>query len=1074
MAHATNTPQAAPHAAPQGRRGSKPLQHAFTFSPPGHNRPQSAKKRSKTLDDYSMPEDDYDNDSPRKGGHSLRKRARVDYTFEQIDDDVVVPNSSAASSSRNKKRRPDQPFDSEELFGPGMKRRGASLDADTPSNRRRNPSRKSSEARGNYREDAEDDENDVQDTIEVGVLLSDIDQSDVPHLSHSDASSPDLSPGAPQKSTPTLSQLDGVYTSRNADNLADPGSEKGPVSPTNKMHMGDSSRNSPQLPAQGLSPQLPNDDLIDPQLKFEEPEIPNGHDAPVGRVSGSPPPQLQQQPQQRSQSPPPPNNQAATQEEPSVIITTEDSATDAPEIVQSASVLEDAPAELSKSFTEDTVVHVLQEQKEPEEIRQASPLPQARSKSPEPTTNIDDKTEPNDAEDKHVAQNDHAAESSSSQSAANGLPQSLSPPSPDAQQQPEAIPVATFEAETAVEPSSSATEELVGTPVRQAESILVKPVASRTQPEPAGPQIVTQSMSFRPQPRPVGRWAHLTPYVDGEHVSYPEKKGRFEDEVVASEDQTPEDKDIDRDASYMEPMVDDNDEGPDPASGEALATALNTPMRGSPVPDSIDPTAPNSPVPVGDDAYDVEISESQEPPERTRYFKYRKLRDPEEYISAIENFEDMSTADLYEIMEAINISLVQWQSEWNDLGKVVDDYENSLRRRIADSKYESRTRNFHQHGINYEEPDFAVKGYKAKDKDSINETRYLQAQDRIMASTYGFEYDPHPSKIGRQNPETQQSGIMTRGRSLRNQPKPTAKATEADEVTGKRQRKPVQLFDPASQDISRSSTPVPTRGRRRKNANADEDNQPTANSSFNGDANSDGEIDGPKMRRRRGPRPKMAVPSIIEELVPHPADDSIINDSPSRPSRRGRAKQPIRYDDEGFEYRFVEEEPRLEKPHRRRHLLTLKIPRGKHFSEPSSAITDNGDSRPSTASSDSTSHTAESSYSFRPKRQKRFRDNPDDSEEAGQAPPKKKGKYRSNNPSFEEEILEFPDPLATEAALNASNRKVHKIKVVRAANDSRKGTPVSLPNTEDGDEGPKDYKSMTKSEKMSASMKSKS
>jgi hypothetical protein len=51
-------------------------------------------------------------------------------------------------------------------------------------------------------------------------------------------------------------------------------------------------------------------------------------------------------------------------------------------------------------------------------------------------------------------------------------------------------------------------------------------------------------------------------------------------------------------------------------------------------------------------------------------------------------------------------------------------------------------------------------------------------------------------------------------------------------------------------------------------------------------------------------------------------------------------------------------------------------------------------------------------------------------------------------------------------------RKVAKIKVVRPASDARNGTPSSQPGG-DGDEKPKDYKNMTKSEKMSASMKSK-
>lgn len=368
----------------------------------------------------------------------------------------------------------------------------------------------------------------------------------------------------------------------------------------------------------------------------------------------------------------------------------------------------------------------------------------------------------------------------------------------------------------------------------------------------------SQSGPSKPQPAPAGRWSYLTPYIDGEYVTYPEKKARTDDET-AGDEAIPEDKDVDKDADKevndIEPLMDDNDDTPDPSGFEAQTPALNTPLRGSPAPDSSDPTASNSPAPAGDDGDEGDVSESQEPPESRRHFRYRKLRDPEEYVSIIENYEDMSTAELYEVLEAINVSLVQWQSEWTDLGKVVDDHENSLRRRLADSKYESKTRNLAQHGVNHEEPDFAVKGYKAKEKELMSETRYLQGQDRIMAATYGFEYDPHPSKIGRQNPETQQVGIMTRGRSLRNQPRQTVKASEADEVTGKRQRKPVQHFDPATENASRSSTPVPTRCRRRRNVNAADDDAHVAfGSSFNGDGNSDAES-AAKSRRRRGAHP---------------------------------------------------------------------------------------------------------------------------------------------------------------------------------------------------------------------------
>ncbi|KAL7961088.1 hypothetical protein V8C34DRAFT_35605 [Trichoderma compactum] len=1094
MAHATNTPQGAP----QGRRANKSLQPAFTFSTPGPTRPSNLRKRSKTMDDYAVADDDYENESPKKGGHSLRKRARVDYTFEQIDDDADFSNpvsASTSASARNKKRRPDSnSYDSEDLYGSGLKRRGASVDADTPSSRRRNPSRKMSEARA-YKDDVEDDENDVQDTIEVGVLYSDSEKSDSAHMDHSNASSTDLSVG-PQKSTPIHSGQDSSFS---LAGLAEPplGAEQrlnhaGPadavVSVASPADIPDFSPVKPEGESRSQSESgrerlhSPHDTTApaEPQLKIQQ-----AHDATLDTATqdgAQPSPhnnnnknadnnssgqsaekhEQDSQPRQSPSQPSPPPPASRTAE----VTPAEDTVSVKP------------PLQLpEKEILQDSLEETRDGNMDSQSGSKPQPPPQELPYYPSAAAHLFTVSAP------LIQRSEPQAQESPKQQSPEPESKPSSPPPPAA--------VSATVASTPASPSTSAFDSTI-LEDSQVTSVDVKSVELPAPiPEndaaggPALPEIHVQEVQvklaaqpsstqpfergpFKPQPSPVGRWAHLTPYIDGEYISYPERKAQPEDEVATSEDPTADD----RETNDMEPMVDDND---DATGVEAPTPALNTPLRGSPAPDSIDPTASNSPAAGGDDGDDVDVSE--EPAERGRSFRYRKLRNPDEYLSAIENYEDMSTAELYEVLESINVSLLQWQTEWTGLGKIVDDYENSLRRRVADIKYESRTRNFHQHGVNYEEPEFVVKGYKSKDKEGMTETRYLQNQDRIMAAAYGFEYDPHPSKIGRQNPETQQAGIMTRGRSLRNQPKPTAKATEADEVTGKRQRKPVQLFDPATQDISRSSTPVPTgRPRRRKTANGDnDDGQYGFGASFNGEPIlSDEEAGETKRRRNRTTRPKATVPSIVEQLVATPlSEEPPVRETP-RSGRKARVKQPIKYDEESMGYQFGEEEPQMEeKPPRRRHLLTLKIPKGKNSSEPSSEITDNGDSRPSTADSDSTSHTAESLYSFRHKRQKRFRDDAEESEEANQAPMKKRNKRTSGvAPLGVEEDFAPTEMLDPDTLAGVNNRKIQKIKVVRNTPASRKGTPSSLPNGEEAEEPQKDYKSMTKSEKMSASMKS--
>ncbi|GKU14021.1 unnamed protein product [Fusarium langsethiae] len=1241
---------------PGGRRSTKPLQHAFTFSPPGSSRNSNSKRRSTTMENFPMP--DEGEHGPKKGGHSLRKRARVDYTFEHIDDDVVVPNST--SSARGKKRRSEINFDTDDFYTNDSKRRGASMGADTPSSRRRNPTRKPSDLKVFHQAALQDDDNDVQDTIEVGAYYSDVDDSELREGAASNHSSPQskMSPKNSPKKSPQIESTKnelpapqfhsshqtepptentapvpelGQIPSEKADSAvehisnsieepvsqpAEPQAENFPNVEPEPETFNDNQQHS-SVPADTndvtaeLKVTMPNTESEPPsttvvpvvsvkteQADHEPVSLPVPVSAPTPAPTIAPPPivaednnqsesihspivhapeptpvngvlelpvtepvpqnnpepdsfttnstNIEEQPshqptvEQIPESPGRSSNQhqehkmdqmdidPVQEEQPAQDVEMTDAAANETQAVQknvstpppeSALALAPLPVDLPSPLPSKSTPS--SPPKSPVKLRSPSPArepdqpPQDSIAPPEEDTaspqevGVDDismsveldndliKTEKVNNEsvennkDNGSNKDNEDNESTEAPISTNEPQIPDSPQNPIAQEEPGILssPIElkapTPPAETIETPASSAPSEPKSSPQ--------KSVASRV------------PLELMPQPTPVGRWSHLKPYVEGEFLLYPEKKGGDED--GANDDATPEGKDTDREGADMEPMVDDQDD----AGLEVPTPALNTPTRGSPVPDSSDPTALNSPAPAGDDADDADASESQDPLERTRYYKYRKLRDPEEYISAIENYEDMSTEDLYELLEAINVSLVQWQDEWSDLGAIVDDYENSLRRRAADSKYEARTRNLHQHGVNYEEPEFAVKGYKSRDKEGLTETRYLQGQDRIMAATYGFEYDPHPSKIGKQNPETQQVGVMTRGRSLRNQPRQTAKATETDEVVGKRQRKPVQLFDPATQDVSRSSTPVPTRGggRRRKNANAEDEPQTNLAVSFNSEVVSDGE--GPRTRRKRGTRGKNAM--LAEDAAPTPEAEEAAQEEPAKPTRRGRARPAVKYE-EADPNEFVDDEPqeeeeeeeeeeaeeeeveevekeKEEKPSVRRHIVTLKIPSG-YFAEftPEIEIVDNGDSRPTTACSEESSQTAESSYSFRPKRQRHFRDNPDGGEESSQAPPKKRIKRTSGGAAVTEtpSTASTPAPSA-EPAQVLNSRKIQKIKVVRSGQDIKNGgapqtqpappppppppqpaTPTPIP-VDDNDDTPKDYKSMTKSEKMSASMK---
>ncbi|KAG5982141.1 hypothetical protein E4U55_002247 [Claviceps digitariae] len=1153
------------------RRGSKSLHSAFSFATPASaNRGQGIKRRSRTMDGYGaygLPDAAFDHDSPRKGGHTLRKTPRVDYTFEHVDDEVVVPNST---SSRAKRRRLDHGFDSEDVYASALKTRRTSLGADTLGAHAAHAAHAPHAAA--YGSTAPGDDEDVKDTIEVGVSYSDMDEPEIRRNSNSSTSSADHSFDAAWKSAPAAAAHFGpgpVYSNgaetavaNNGANVLDDNQEEN-IDPQLRASP---PRSSPKptvdvaRPAEAVKA-LPDNAKSHRQTAGNSlrdgPLIGQTTDTHVSATASAasstattgqhtePAAAVTSQPVSADEG-----AAGATKEPPSPISPAEGEAEEVASRDPESSVSDEIQQQLNG--TEATVVPESSDATKTD-VTAVSPE-MGETLSSKPYTEADETGAPRtssiDVADEHSAEHvaedaaktkDPAVDTTDSVQMANtkqSSPCSVQPiaiPSISVEQVSKPTEASAEEGQKGEEGEKQGDKEEEGQdegriPKRAGDncSLIKETTTSRPTLNGKGKhkdsedrQVIavgtrdalknrrpSQLGPSKPQPTPMGRWSFLTPYMDGEYVTYPEKKARFDDdaglEETVLEDKDGADKDADKGGNDMELMVEDNDDAPDPAGTEAQTTALNTPLRGSPVADSMDPTASNSPAPVGDDAYEGEMSDSQEPLESRRYYRYRKLRDADEYVAALEGYEDLSTADLYAVLEAINVSLVQWETEWNDLGKVVDDYENSLRRRAADAKYEARTRNLNQHGVNHEEPDFVLKGYQAKEREVMSETRYLQGQDRIMSATYGFEYDPHPSKIGRQNPETQQAGIMTRGRSLRNQPKQTVKASEADEVTGKRQRRPVQLFDPATQNVvSRGSTPVPSRGRRRRHANnADEEAQVNFAASFNEEEHSDdAESMMPKGKRRRGPRASNnAAANAGDELATPRSSAATEHEEVGRSGRRRAARQPVRYDDAYAEFMDDDAQPdtkpsqhssaqhgqqyqqQQQQQRRRRHLLTLKIPRSKNLSEPSSAITDNGDSRPSTASSESSSHTAESSYSFRPKRQKRFRDDPDEAEEAEQAPPRKRGKRSAPHSlgggggggagaeggAASVEPLSMLDQHMPDAP--PSVRKVHKIKVVRPAQDVRHDTPSSTAEG-DGDEKPKDYKSMTKSEKMSASMK---
>ena len=150
----------------------------------------------------------------------------------------------------------------------------------------------------------------------------------------------------------------------------------------------------------------------------------------------------------------------------------------------------------------------------------------------------------------------------------------------------------------------------------------------------------------------------------------------------------------------------------------------------------------------------------------TKQYSFPKLRDPQDFIDALKDPDSLTKDQMYERATAAVEALVSWEREYNELKKIVDDEENS-KRRVAHDKtlvnWENRQkadeptlfrRHFDEQVKGY--PTFEVRGARAPAPyidDPVLERQ--KQEDKIMAQSHGFKYNPHPALVGRQNPEEQ-------------------------------------------------------------------------------------------------------------------------------------------------------------------------------------------------------------------------------------------------------------------------------------------------------------------------------
>lgn len=617
----------------------------------------------------------------------------------------------------------------------------------------------------------------------------------------------------------------------------------------------------------------------------------------------------------------------------------------------------------------------------------------------------------------------------------------------------------------------------------------------------------------RTEKYPHPSYEHLTPYIEGALLEWPPlqpEAGPVSTLQPLHHDVTEETADDQVDGARLDSFKADTvqEDTPAPDSLAPDSAPIDGAMEDTPVPSPF-PTDTRANSPVGD----IGLPYNQPPTRKPIYFK--KTRDASDFTSLFENHKSLSPEEVWARLDVVNRALVAWQAEYNELRKITDDEDNAARYRQDEVGFLHRSKMIKSKDPNADpmRKEFVVKGIRAERPDP--EIAYVRQQDKLMATNYHFDYDEKETKIGYQDPVEQKTGY---GKSrLRDRPKPTAKAAEADDVVagpGKRVRKPVTLFN-GGEAPSRGSSPVAPQRRRRRAGNATEDN---AEANLEVPPFADAAIEqAPPKKKGKGGRPrKHPLPVPITEVAPTPAEavqPQFVQPEEEKPTRKRRRRKTIvepAEEEEATATNGVDQQAPVKAEPRRISSRLPEIPSGSFYTSSMQSTNAADESRPLTSSSTATQSTVasknNSNYQLREKRQKKFSLNPND--EVYDEEPKPKRVRRSkkaqavdpkatavpapitSSPPPVQQQQQVPEPLPapkppTKIKLKNYNGHVSaslpipvpaanpfSVPSSSSSTPSHNGNGVSNGVINGIDPADiKDYNQMTKSEKMSHSMK---